>query len=231
MSRRKRFKPPKVSTVVGQGTVITGEVEFSGGLHLDGEVKGKTCVLVDDLVTMGTQEPYRMFTSRAEYRLLLREDNADLRLTETGRRLGLVDDVRWAAFEAKREAIERERQRLRDYWVRPAEIGPGQLPGTSLTREMRALELLARPEVGYADLMRLPGLGPGASDPQVAQQIEVQAKYAGYIDRQQAEIERQRSHEAVRLPDDFDYRQVRGLSAEVREKFLRHRPAGEQGSS
>ncbi len=182
-------------------------------------------VLVDDLITRGTQEPYRMFTSRAEYRLLLREDNADLRLSEIGRGLGLVGDERWAVFEAKREAIERERQRLRDHWVRPAEIDPGQLPETRLSREVRALELLARPELGYAELMRLPGLGPGASDPQVVQQIEVQAKYAGYIDRQQAEIERQRSHEAVRLPDDFDYGQVRGLSAEVREKFLRHRPA------
>jgi tRNA uridine 5-carboxymethylaminomethyl modification enzyme len=182
-------------------------------------------VLVDDLITRGTQEPYRMFTSRAEYRLLLREDNADLRLSEIGRGLGLVSDERWAVFEAKREAIESERQRLRDHWVRPAEIAPGQLPDTRLTREVRALDLLARPELGYADLMRLPGLGPGASDPQVVQQIEVQAKYAGYIDRQQAEIERQRSHEAVRLPDDFDFGQVHGLSAEVREKFLRHRPA------
>lgn len=166
-----------------------------------------------------------MFTSRAEYRLLLREDNADLRLTETGRELGLVGDERWVRFEAKREAVERERQRLRDHWVRPGQLAPGELAGTRLSREVRALELLARPEVDYAQLMQLSGLGPGVGDSQVAQQIEVQAKYAGYIERQQAEIERQRNHEAVRLPDDFDYAEVRGLSAEVREKFARHRPA------
>jgi tRNA uridine 5-carboxymethylaminomethyl modification enzyme len=184
-------------------------------------------VMVDDLITRGTLEPYRMFTSRAEYRLLLREDNADLRLTETGRELGLVDDRRWAAFCTKREAIEREQQRLRDLWVRPADLSGGGsevLPGIELSREARALQLLSRPEIGYRDLMQLAPLGPGVSDPQVVEQLEVQAKYAGYIERQHAEIERQRANEAVVLPLDFDYDKVRGLSAEVKEKFLRHRP-------
>ena len=186
-----------------------------------------TGVLVDDLVTRGTQEPYRMFTSRAEYRLLLREDNADLRLTEKGRELGLVGDERWASFEAKREAIERERQRLRDHWVRPG-ANPNDLEellGTPVTREIRALDLLARPQVTYRQLMRVPGLGPGVSELAVAEQLEVQARYSGYIARQEEEIERQRRNEEVRLPEDFDYANVRGLSAEVREKFLRHRPA------
>ena len=185
-------------------------------------------VLVDDLITRGTSEPYRMFTSRAEYRLLLREDNADLRLTPNGRELGLVDDERWSAFEAKREAIEQERQRLRDCWVRPGQIPAEQLEGvlgTALSREARALDLLARPQVSYGDLMDLPGVGPGVEDPQVSEQLEVQAKYAGYIERQRNEIERARRNESVALPEDFDYEAVRGLSAEVREKFMRHRPA------
>ncbi|RLJ20636.1 tRNA uridine-5-carboxymethylaminomethyl(34) synthesis enzyme MnmG [bacterium endosymbiont of Escarpia laminata] len=184
-------------------------------------------VMVDDLVTQGTAEPYRMFTSRAEYRLLLREDNADLRLTETGRELGLVSDRRWAAFEKKREAIAREQQRLRDTWVRPRDLSEDeatQVMGAPLTKEVRALELLVRPEVTYAGLMSLPGIGPGEQDRQVAEQIEVQAKYAGYIDRQRDEIDRQRANEFMSLPDDFDFEKVRGLSAEIREKFQRHRP-------
>ncbi|MCC7278799.1 MAG: tRNA uridine-5-carboxymethylaminomethyl(34) synthesis enzyme MnmG, partial [Chromatiaceae bacterium] len=184
-------------------------------------------VLVDDLTTRGTTEPYRMFTSRAEYRLLLREDNADLRLTETGRRLGLVGEAQWRQFEDKREAIARERQRLRETWLRPAAIDPEQarsVLGDELRREARALDLLARPKVGYADLMALPGLGPGVADPQVAEQIEIQAKYAGYIDRQQQEIERHRAQEETVLPPDFPFDQVRGLSSEVREKLLRVRP-------
>ncbi|MBA1444616.1 MAG: tRNA uridine-5-carboxymethylaminomethyl(34) synthesis enzyme MnmG [Chromatiales bacterium] len=184
-------------------------------------------VMVDDLVTQGTAEPYRMFTSRAEYRLLLREDNADLRLTETGRELGLVCEKRWAAFDLKRETIAREQQRLRDTWVRPRDLSEDEaarVVGAPLTREVRALELLVRPEVTYAGLMSLPGIGPGESDRQVAGQIEVQAKYAGYIDRQRDEIERQRANESMSLPDDFDFAEVRGLSAEIREKFLRHRP-------
>ncbi|MBL8250525.1 MAG: tRNA uridine-5-carboxymethylaminomethyl(34) synthesis enzyme MnmG, partial [Candidatus Competibacter sp.] len=184
-------------------------------------------VLIDDLITRGASEPYRMFTSRAEHRLLLREDNADLRLTETGRRLGVVDDARWRAFEAKREAIERESQRLRALWIRPGQFDDSELQGAvpgPLARESRAFELLRRPEVSYAGLMRLPGVGPGEADPRVAEQVEIQAKYAGYIDRQQDEIERQRRHEELALPADFDYAQVRGLSREVSEKLSRHRP-------
>ena len=184
-------------------------------------------VMVDDLTTRGTLEPYRMFTSRAEYRLLLREDNADLRLTELGCRLGLVGEEQWQAFEAKREAIARERQRLRDTWLRPSAIDPDQAQavlGDALRRETRALDLLARPQVEYAALMALPGLGPGVADPQVAEQIAIQAKYAGYIERQEREIERHRDQEETALPPDFPFEQVRGLSTEVREKLLRARP-------
>ncbi len=183
-------------------------------------------VLVDDLITRGTAEPYRMFTSRAEHRLWLREDNADLRLTEVGRALGVVDDGRWAAFSAKREAIERETTRLRQAWLRP-----GQLPtafeqrlGGPLARETRALELLRRPEVGYDDLVALPELGPGLDDAVVAEQVEIQAKYAGYIERAQHEIARARHHEHTAIPAALDYAEVRGLSAEVREKLARVRP-------
>jgi tRNA uridine 5-carboxymethylaminomethyl modification enzyme len=191
--------------------------------------EGYLGVLVDDLITRGTSEPYRMFTSRAEYRLLLREDNADLRLTETGRRLGLVSDSQWRLFEQKREAIESERQRLRDVWVRPdGETDPDLLKeilGDELRRECRALDLLARPNVSYEALKRLPGIGPGADDPKVSEQIEVQCKYAGYIGRQREEIDRQRAQEAVALPNGFEFDKVRGLSAEVREKFNRVQPA------
>ena len=185
-------------------------------------------VLVDDLITQGTQEPYRMFTSRAEYRLLLREDNADLRLTETGRRLGLVGDEQWRAFEQKRETIEREQARLRDTWVRPHDLNPDLLRevlGDDLRRESRALDLLARPGVTYHALMRLPGLGPGVVDSRAAEQLEIQCKYAGYIGRQREEIDRRQAQEALRLPADFDFEHIRGLSAEVREKLVRVRPA------
>ena len=184
-------------------------------------------VLVDDLITLGTSEPYRMFTSRAEYRLMLREDNADLRLTAQGRELGLVDDSRWAAFEAKREAIERESQRLRDLWLRPADASPQQwqdVLGDDLRREYRAIDLLARPDATYAKLMTLPRIGPGVDNPKVAEQVEIQTKYAGYIERQQAEIERTLGHEERVLPADFEFDTVRGLSSEVREKLNRHRP-------
>ncbi|MDG4597724.1 MAG: tRNA uridine-5-carboxymethylaminomethyl(34) synthesis enzyme MnmG [Candidatus Contendobacter sp.] len=184
-------------------------------------------VLVDDLITRGTSEPYRMFTSRAEHRLLLREDNADLRLTEIGRRLGLVDDDRWAAFETKREAIERESQRLRETWVRPGQASDADFQRVlqgPLARESRAAELLRRPEVTYDGLMSLPGVGPGETAPRVAEQVEIQAKYAGYIERQREEIERQRRHEQWVLPPDLDYAEVRGLSREAREKLIRHRP-------
>jgi tRNA uridine 5-carboxymethylaminomethyl modification enzyme len=199
-------------------------------------------VLVDDLTTSGTSEPYRMFTSRAEYRLLLREDNADLRLTEIGRGLGLVDEAQWRRFAAKREALEVERERLRALWVRPA-TDPDQarvqleVLGDDLKREARALDLLARPKVAYRDLMRLPGLGPGLTpDPSggsaagedaaaVAEQLEIQAKYAGYIGRQGDEIARQRAQDDQPVPGGFDFQTVRGLSAEVREKLARVRPA------
>jgi len=185
-------------------------------------------VLIDDLITRGTLEPYRMFTSRAEYRLLLREDNADLRLTAKGRELGTVDEARWRAFAEKREAVDREQRRLQDTWVRPGQIDDDEVErvlGAPLTREYRAAELLRRPNVTYGSLMTLTGVGPGSVDPKVAEQVEIQARYAGYIDRQQDEIERHRRHEETAVPQDFDYAQVRGLSAEVREKLLRIRPA------
>lgn len=184
-------------------------------------------VLVDDLITRGVTEPYRMFTSRAEHRLLLREDNADLRLTEMGRQLGLVDERRWRAFAAKREAIERETQRLQEVWIGPAQLRTVDAPPIvqeTLTRDSSAAELLRRPELSYADLMTLPSVGPGADDPQVAEQVEIQIKYAGYIERQRRDIERQRRHEQWRLPDDLDYAEVPGLSREAREKLQRNRP-------
>jgi len=184
-------------------------------------------VMIDDLITRGTSEPYRMFTSRAEHRLLLREDNADLRLTEIGRNLGVVDDHRWRAFAAKREAIEREHQRLTDIWLRPGQLAEADAQRAlngPLTRETRAIDLLRRPDVSYAMLMTLPGVGPGVSESPVAEQVEIQCKYAGYIERQQEEIQRHRRHEAMNLPADLDYSQVRGLSIEVREKLSRQRP-------
>ncbi len=185
-------------------------------------------VLVDDLISKGTQEPYRMFTSRAEFRLLLREDNADLRLTEQGRRLGLVPDERWQRFEQKREAIEQEQQRLRDIWVQPRTPLAEQVTAlfdSPISKETRALDLLARPDVDYPRLCSLPELGPALADNEAAEQLEIQARYAGYIKRQQVEIERLRANEALKLPDNFDYAKVRGLSAEVREKLIKRRPA------
>ncbi len=184
-------------------------------------------VLVDDLVTQGTREPYRMFTSRAEYRLQLREDNADLRLTEPGRELGLVNDRRWAAFSAKREAITRESQRLAALWVtRDNALGQalqGQL-GVGISKEVPALDLLKRPEMDYATLTGVAGIGPGVGDERVAEQVEIQVRYAGYLQRQADEIERNRSQEHRIIPDDFDYCGVRGLSAEAVEKLLQARP-------
>ncbi|MDD2047213.1 tRNA uridine-5-carboxymethylaminomethyl(34) synthesis enzyme MnmG [Pseudomonas putida] len=182
-------------------------------------------VLVDDLITLGTQEPYRMFTSRAEYRLILREDNADLRLTEKGRELGLVDDQRWAAFSAKREGIALEEQRLKSTWVRP-DTAQGQAIaekfGTPLSHEYNLLNLLTRPEIDYAGLMSV--TGGSEIDPQVAEQVEIKTKYAGYIDRQQEEIARLRASEDTRLPDDIDYSGISGLSKEIQSKLGQTRP-------
>ncbi|MBH3454758.1 tRNA uridine-5-carboxymethylaminomethyl(34) synthesis enzyme MnmG [Pseudomonas monteilii] len=182
-------------------------------------------VLVDDLITLGTQEPYRMFTSRAEYRLILREDNADLRLTEKGRELGLIDDQRWAAFCAKREGIAREEQRLKSTWVRPnTEQGQAIVDkfGTPLSHEYSLLNLLARPEIDYAGLIE--ATGGDAIDPHVAEQVEIRTKYAGYIDRQQDEIARLRASEDTRLPVDIDYSTISGLSKEIQGKLGQTRP-------
>ena len=186
-------------------------------------------VLVDDLISMGTQEPYRMFTSRAEYRLLLREDNADLRLTETGRSLGLVDDARWAAFSAKREAIVVEQARLKATWIQPGSSEAGQLAAKlpkPLNREYNLLELLKRPELNYADLVTLKGQlnGEDVTDERVAEQVQIQAKYQGYIERQQGEIDKLKRHEATPLPADLDYTRVEGLSNEIRDKLNAARP-------
>ena len=184
-------------------------------------------VLVDDLITRGVSEPYRMFTSRAEYRLSLREDNADLRLTEAGRKLGLVDDERWEAFSRKSEAIAREQERLKSNWINPKLVPLAEVErvfGQPLEREYNLASLLRRPDVTYAALMTLPGAGPGVVDPAVADQVEIQAKYHGYIERQQEEIERNEEHENARLPEDVDYLKVRGLSIEVQQKLNQHRP-------
>lgn len=182
-------------------------------------------VLVDDLITMGTLEPYRMFTSRAEYRLLLREDNADLRLTEQGRTLGLVDDARWARFDSKREAIALETARLASSWIHPQTPQSDALAGklkNPIAREYSLAELLKRPELGYADLAGL--VGEPTPDPQAAEQVEIQAKYAGYIDRQREDIAKLRRNENTLLPADLDYSAVDGLSNEVRQKLAVARP-------
>ena len=184
-------------------------------------------VLVDDLVTRGVTEPYRMFTSRAEYRLSLREDNADLRLTEAGHQLGVVSDARWDVFARKRDAIAREQERLKDTWINPRQLAPEILATVftqPLEREHPLTELLRRPEVSYAQLMTLPDAGPGVADPQVAEQVEIQAKYQGYIERQREEIARSEHYEDLRLPEGVDYREVRGLSAEAQQKLNQHRP-------
>ncbi len=184
-------------------------------------------VLVDDLVTRGVSEPYRMFTSRAEYRLSLREDNADLRLTEIGRSLGLVDDVRWDAFSRKRDAVAKEIERLNSTWVNPRllpEVDAQRVLGRSMEREYRLVDLLRRPEVSYGSLLTLPGAGEALADPKAIEQVEIQAKYQGYIERQQEDVAKAEAQESLLLPTDLDYRDVRGLSMEVQQKLNQHRP-------
>ena len=207
---------------------------INAALHVRGE--GGWCprrdeaylgVLVDDLITRGVSEPYRMFTSRAEYRLQLREDNADLRLTEHGRRLGLVDDARWEAFSRKRDAIALEIERLRTTYVNPnvvAQHDAERVLGQPIEREYALTDLLRRPQVTYASLLTLPGAGSPVADPQVAMQVEIATKYAGYIDRQHDEIARHLALESAQLPADLDYRSVRGLSVEAQQKLNLHKP-------
>ncbi|MFC5473223.1 tRNA uridine-5-carboxymethylaminomethyl(34) synthesis enzyme MnmG [Paraherbaspirillum soli] len=190
-------------------------------------------VLVDDLITQGVQEPYRMFTSRAEYRLSLREDNADLRLTEIGRQLGCVGDAQWAQFEQKREAVAREMERLRSTWVSPrllADAEAERVVGKIIEREYALADLLRRPNVTYDQLMTLTGVdgqnlgGPAVEDDSVKEQVEIQVKYAGYIDRQAREVERHENNENLKLPANLDYMEVQALSIEVRQKLNLHRP-------
>lgn len=181
-----------------------------------------TGVLVDDLISMGTSEPYRMFTSRAEYRLLLREDNADLRLTETGRELGLVDDYRWQQFNEKREAIELERQRLKDTWIQPGSAEAQKLAEhieNKLAHEYNLFDLLKRPELNHQIISSLYSESPNNLKPAVADQVEIDAKYSGYINRQQDEIDRMQRHENTAIPAGFDYQGISGLSNEVKQKL------------
>jgi tRNA uridine 5-carboxymethylaminomethyl modification enzyme len=184
-------------------------------------------VLVDDLITRGVSEPYRMFTSRAEYRLSLREDNADLRLTEIGRELGLVDDRRWDTFNRKRDAVALEAERLKTTWVNPRQLSEDdalRVLGQPMEREYRLFDLLRRPDVSYASLLTLPGAGELVAAPEVIEQVEIQAKYQGYIERQKDEVEKSLAHETLPLPGDIDYAEVHGLSFEVRQKLAQVRP-------
>ncbi|MEI7430939.1 MAG: tRNA uridine-5-carboxymethylaminomethyl(34) synthesis enzyme MnmG [Betaproteobacteria bacterium] len=188
-------------------------------------------VLVDDLITRGVSEPYRMFTSRAEYRLSLREDNADMRLTEHGRRLGLVGDARWTAFCEKREAIAKEQERLKSTWIHPAKLPVEEVVrvlGKPIEREYSLYDLLRRPDVSYSSLMTLEvdgvGVGGAVSDPRVVEQIEIQAKYQGYIDRQLEEVAKSLANEEARFPEGFDYTVIGGLSTELVQKLMRHKP-------
>lgn len=184
-------------------------------------------VLVDDLITRGVSEPYRMFTSRAEYRLQLREDNADMRLTEIGRKLGLVDDVRWEAFSRKQEAVAREQERLRKTFVQPANLSAELMQsvfGKPLEHEYSLFELLRRPEVSYEQVLSLGELGLGEVEPAVREQVEIAAKYQGYIDRQIDEVARSRGQENTKLPSDLDYREIHGLPIEAQQKLNAHKP-------
>ncbi|RYF64830.1 MAG: tRNA uridine-5-carboxymethylaminomethyl(34) synthesis enzyme MnmG, partial [Comamonadaceae bacterium] len=194
-------------------------------------------VMVDDLITKGVTEPYRMFTSRAEFRLQLREDNADLRLTEAGRRMGLVDDARWDAFSRKRDAVSRETERLKSTWVNPRNLAASEserVLGKAIEHEYNLFDLLRRPDVAYQSLMSLDGGKFQSTDVSretlgdlsvpVVEQVEIAAKYSGYIDRQKDEVQRSAHFETLRLPDALDYLQVPALSIEVRQKLQKHRP-------
>jgi tRNA uridine 5-carboxymethylaminomethyl modification enzyme len=205
------------------GRAAKGQEAWTPGRH-----EAYIGVMVDDLITRGTAEPYRMFTSRAEHRLLLREDNADARLTPVGRTLGLVDDPRWAAFSVKTEAIEAERERISSLWLKPAQLSAPEVSAifgpAPVSSGASGVDLLRRPEGSYAVLRQL-GLAPAALDPVVAEQVEIQIKYAGYVERQHAEIDRAQRYETAALPLDFDYAAVTGLSNEVRAKLIAHKPA------
>ena len=182
-------------------------------------------VMVDDLITNGTSEPYRMFTSRAEYRLILREDNADLRLTEKGRELGLVDDERWSVFSAKKEGMQKETERLATSYVQPKSEQASSIEdklSRPLAREYSLVELLRRPELTYDDVAGL--VGEPESNPQVREQVEIQTKYQGYIDRQTEEIDRLRRYENTKLPENIDYDAIEGLSSEIKQKLNDNRP-------
>jgi tRNA uridine 5-carboxymethylaminomethyl modification enzyme len=189
--------------------------------------------MVDDLVTQGVMEPYRMFTSRAEYRLSLREDNADMRLTEIGRQLGVIGDAQWEAFDRKRESVARELERLRSTWVHPRILEAAEserVIGQAIEREYSLADLLRRPGVEYDKLMTLKGAdgrelaGPGETDAAVKEQIEIQLKYSGYIDRQTREVERHEHYENLKLPENYNYLDITALSVEVRQKLHAQRP-------
>ena len=216
---------------------LDGRADDFGGSWLPRRDEAYLGVLVDDLITKGVTEPYRMFTSRAEYRLQLREDNADMRLTETGRALGLVDDARWDAFSRKRDAVSRETERLKSTWVNPRNLSATEserVLGKAIEHEHNLFDLLRRPDVGYDALMSLDGGKHASPDVSretlgelsaaVIEQVEIAAKYSGYIDRQRDEVERAAYYEGLRLPPELDYLQIPALSIEVRQKLQKHRP-------